>query len=63
MTTHFDSNTFEHDYIVLVLQEFICELETDRSESQVLDKYAVEITAFMVGYTRCAVLRHNGETA
>lgn len=55
MTTQFDSNTFEHDYIVAALNNLVTELETDRPESQTIDKYAVQLTAFMNGQILQAV--------
>jgi len=53
--TQFDSNTFEHDYILAVLQHMITTLKTAKPVSQTLDKYAVELTAFMNGQIRSAV--------
>lgn len=49
MTTQFDSDSFEHDFIVESLNHMLSELKTDRPESQTVDKYAVQLTAFMNG--------------
>ena len=49
MTTQFDSNTFEHDYIISVLMHMITDLKTDKPVEQIIDKYAVSLTAFMTG--------------
>lgn len=57
MTTQFGSNTFENDYILAVLDHMVIELKTDRPAEQTLDKYAVELTAFMNGVIRSEVNR------
>ncbi len=49
MTTQFDSNTFEHDYIARVLSHMVADLKTAKPVEQVIDKHAVELTAFMNG--------------
>ena len=49
MTTQFNSNTFEDDYVIAVLSHMVTDLKTDKSRSQIIDHYAVEITAFMNG--------------
>lgn len=43
------SDTFEHDYIVAVLSHMTDDLKTDKPAGQIIDKYAVAITAFMNG--------------
>ena len=53
--TQFDSNTFENDYILEVLQHMVMDLKTQKPVSQILDKYAVELTAFMNGQIRSVV--------
>lgn len=45
----FDNNSFEHDYIIKCLQSFIVDLRTDKPIDQVIDKTAVQLTAFMNG--------------
>jgi hypothetical protein len=55
MATDFTSDTFENDYILVCLGYMTAELEADKSRDQVLDKYAVELTAFMNGQIRQAV--------
>lgn len=50
--THFDSNTFENDYILRVLQNMVTELKTQKPVEQIIDKYAVQLTAFMNGQVR-----------
>jgi len=46
----FDSNTFEHDYIIQILQDFYVEMRDFPNEhSHILDKYAPQLTAFMNG--------------
>lgn len=55
MTTQFDSNTFEHDYIVVTLLHLAKELKTEKDEDEVIDKYAVALTAFMTGQIRSKV--------
>ena len=49
MTTQFDSNTFVHDYIISVLMHMVTELKTVRPVEQIIDKFTVELTAFMNG--------------
>ena len=49
MATKFDSNTFEHDYIISVLMYMITDLKTNKPIEQIIDKYAVSLTAFMTG--------------
>ena len=49
MTTQFDSNTFEHDYIISVLMHMVTDLKTAKPVEQIIDKYAVSLTAFMTG--------------
>jgi hypothetical protein len=41
-------NTFEHDYIIAILQQYSQESEI-ADKSKTLDKYAGQITAFMNG--------------
>lgn len=53
--TNFDSNTFENDYILSVLSHMVTELKTERPVEQIIDKYAVELTAFMNGQIRAVV--------
>lgn len=53
--TNFDSNTFENDYIVAVLQHMATDLKTQKPVEQIIDKYAVELTAFMNGRIRAIV--------
>jgi len=45
----FDSNTFEHDYIIQILTQFIDEAHTKEQQAAVIDKYAGQLTAFMNG--------------
>lgn len=52
--TNFDSNTFENDYILAVLSHMVTDLKTQKPAEQILDKYAVELTAFMNGQIRAA---------
>ena len=52
MTTEFDSNTFEHDYIIKVLGAFVTAMRTEKNQAELMDKYAVQLTAFMVGMAR-----------
>lgn len=49
MTTEFDSNTFEHDYIIRVLSHFVSDLRTHKPAEQIIDRYAVALTSFMNG--------------
>ena len=49
MNTQFDSNTFEHDYIISVLMHMVTDLKTMKPVEQIIDKYAVSLTAFMTG--------------
>jgi len=44
-----DSNTFEHVYFISLLEKFMFEMGTDKSQAQTTDKYAAQITAFMNG--------------
>ena len=44
-----DNNSFEHDYILRNLDYMVTDLRTAKPESQVLDKYACILTAFMMG--------------
>ena len=55
MATEFNSNTFEHDYIIACLNHMVLELNTNKSREQIIDKYAVELTAFMNGMIRQVV--------
>lgn len=55
MTTQFDSNTFEHDYIIASLSHLVTDLKTNKNEAEILDKYAVQLTAFMTGQIRSHV--------
>ena len=59
---HVNSNTFENDYILQILQHFVTDLKTDKPREQIFDKYAVELTAFMNGRiveaTRNTELQH-----
>jgi hypothetical protein len=45
-------NTFEHDYIINMLIGFEADLKTDKPRHEVIDKYAVALTAFMTGWRR-----------
>ncbi len=45
----FDSNIFEHTYIIKILENFILELKTDKLQKEIIDKYACQLTAFMTG--------------
>lgn len=49
MATKFDSNTFEDDYVIAVLSHMVTDLKTYKSREQIIDHYAVELTAFMNG--------------
>lgn len=44
-----DNNTFENDYILGILNAFASELRTDKPQAEILDKYAVQLTAYMNG--------------
>jgi len=55
------NNKFENDYIISILLFFIEELKTTKSQAQVIDKYAVELTAFMNGQIAQAVKPYTGE--
>ena len=57
MPTEFGSDTFEHDYIIQVLTLFALELRASVPEERTIDKYAVQLTAFMNGMIRGAVTR------
>ncbi len=59
--TQFDSDTFEKDYILAVLDHMVTDLKTQKPVEQVLDHYAVELTAFMNGQIRSAVRRRPTE--
>ena len=61
MTTQFDSNTFEHDYIISVLMHMVTDLKTDKPVEQIIDKYAVSLTAFMTGMIVQAVVEPHKE--
>ena len=61
MTTQFDSNTFEHDYIISVLMHMVTDLKTDKPVEQIIDKYAVSLTAFMTGVIVQAVVEPHKE--
>ena len=52
MPTEFDSDTFEHDYIIQVLTLFALELRASVPEERTIDKYAMQLTAFMNGMIR-----------
>jgi hypothetical protein len=45
----FNSNTFEHDYIARSLSNMVEDLKTDKPVAQIIDAYAVQLTAFMAG--------------
>ncbi|MGV3581924.1 MAG: hypothetical protein ACO1N8_06430 [Methylophilus sp.] len=47
-----DANTYEHDYIINLLIAFETELKTDKPRHEIIDKYAVALTAFMNGWRR-----------
>lgn len=49
MPTQFTSNTFEDDYIISVLSHMVTDLKTSKSREEIIDRYAVELTAFMNG--------------
>ena len=55
MTTEFDNNSFEHDYILECLEHMLTDMKTAKSREQILDHYAVVLTAFMNGQIRQAV--------
>jgi len=60
MMTDFDANMFEHDYIIRVLESFAFDLRERVSrgivsEAEIIDRYAVQLTAFMCGEIRQAV--------
>jgi hypothetical protein len=55
MATNFTSDTFENDYILACLNHMQADLKTDKSQADVLDKYAVQLTAFMNGQVVQAV--------
>lgn len=57
--TDFDSNTFENDYILAVLSHMVTDLKTQKPVEQIIDKYAVELTAFMNGQIRGVVKAQN----
>ena len=57
MPTEFGSDTFEHDYIIQILTLFALELRASVPEERTIDKYAVQLTAFMNGMIRGAVTR------
>lgn len=57
MATHFASDTFENDYILQCLGHMLEEIKTKRDHGQIMDKYAVELTAFMNGQIVQAVKR------
>lgn len=47
--TLFDSNTFEHDYVVTILTHFTEDLKTEKPVWQVIDKYACILSSFANG--------------
>ncbi len=53
--TQFDSNTFESDYIIKILSFMVEELKTKEPVERIIDKYAIELTAFMNGQIEQAV--------
>jgi hypothetical protein len=58
--TDFDNNTFEHDYIIRILESFAFDLRERVSrgivsQAEIIDRYAVQLTAFMRGEVRQAV--------
>jgi len=62
--TEFNSNTFENDYILAVLSHMVTDLKTNKLDESILDKYAVELTAFMNGQIITAVRNcRNGHPA
>lgn len=45
-----DNNTFENDYILAILRSMVTELNfSNKNQAQIMDKYAVELTAYMNG--------------
>lgn len=58
--TEFDSNTFENDYILACLKYMVEDMKTDKPLAQIIDHYAVKITAFMNGQIRSAVNPSDG---
>lgn len=46
---NFGYNDFEHDYILECLNSLVADLKTDKPYPQILDKKAVQLTAFMMG--------------
>jgi hypothetical protein len=44
-----NNNTFENEYILGILTAFASELRTNKPQAEILDKYAVELTAYMNG--------------
>lgn len=59
--TEFSSNTFEHDYIIRELENMIVDLRTDKSRTQIIDKYACNLTSFMNGQIIATVKQLKGE--
>jgi len=59
--TQFDSNSFEHDYIVNTLNHMLIDLSTQKSKSEIVDKHACILTAFMNGQIVAAVKQFKGE--
>jgi hypothetical protein len=60
MMTDFGNNTFEHDYIIRVLESFAFDLRERVSrgivsQAEIIDRCAVQLTAFMRGEVRQAV--------
>lgn len=50
MTTQFNSNTFENDYIVQLLEYFIEECNCKGiDKARTIDKYATQLTSYMNG--------------
>ena len=55
----FDSNLFEHEYVIKMLQGYAAELKTDKNVDQVTDKYACILTAFMVGQSLANLVKES----
>jgi len=54
----FDNNSFEHDYILRILEMLVKDLATAKPVPGVLDSTACQLTAFMQGQVAAEVKRH-----
>lgn len=45
----FATDVFVNEYILQVLQHLITDLKTDKSQANIVDKYAGNLTAYMNG--------------